>query len=296
MINNNMDVYFIRQKFKDLTDGQQIINQLHKNAEIAIRLEDNDEVISWNDTKDDYLAKVKSRGVKAWRKLENLVKSNDVLIVSQYNNTSTTLIGILKKDSMIIEEKIGKAELKKYKLSEVKYIKENKKYKLFTTLNPSGLTIIPVLKSREIINFIYSGNINNISLETLTNTHVEELCNDWIKKQNENDFHREIFPPGGNTEFLDILIQLKNNTIIAAQVSTSSDKNRVENKCVKLLKVQADKYYMFGNLEGYNNENLNYIMLKKVWGDLTSDSNYLQIINKKLTEFYQSFQNQIQND
>lgn len=291
-----LNVYFIRHNFKDLNDGNQIIEELFSKQEIAIRLQTKEDIDSWKKTKNQF-KNCKIPVVREWRKIEKICTDNDILIIAKYFNNPKILVGIIKKGAKTIEKEQSQSFFKIFKLKDVMYFTEDDKHKFFSTIIPAKTAISNIETKKEIVNNIYFNDLTKFNVDFLTDTHVEQLCNDWLKLKYYKEFDRYIFPLGGHIQYLDCLFRLYDKTIISSQITTSSRSHTLNSKATNLLKISADEHYLFGKSKNFKAEKIKYISIYEVWNKMSKISNYIEALKVEVIQFYSSIQeNQIDNE
>jgi hypothetical protein len=226
--------------------------------------------------------------------LVNLVKKQDVIVISSYLGKNPK-IGLIKKGSEMFSKEGNEFKLFCLKMKSV-YCTPNwgeefnsidlRTYPILKSIIPQQVTISAVNQRKIAIYGIYYGVKYLLDLSLMTDSAIEVMCTEWLRSQFANENYRicyQIIRTGGNFADVDILGANNQNKIVAAQVSNTSDINLVSKKIDKLNSFSSDEKIMFSMVHrpdlkevgGWRN-----IFIGDVWDDFYSDSYYKVMLER----------------
>jgi hypothetical protein len=293
-------VYFIQHNFKDLENGQEIIDKLKRSNEIAIRFGSLDEKNSVSKYLNNGDTKKLHMNVSRWITLLNLLKANKkVLVVSQYKNESITYVGYIDVENSKLDIN-STEEIQYLKLNDVRPFKDSIEFQVFNHLIANNTTISPIKKKEKLIYHLYHGisseDISGSINDYISDVYFEILCKEYLEKLFASNGSTLITPIGGISQYFDILLKLndENKTIIAAQVSNTNSKDLLLLKAENIAKINVDKYFLFGDLDELNCENeegkeITFIPIKNVISEIKNPDLTGKIIPKINSIYNNSF-------
>jgi len=256
-------IYFIRHKFENDTRNSYALDFQNKN-QIAIQLVGN-EIKYWNNKSNNAQKSLKFKFIDYWF---DILKSQDVLIVADYNTTKCK-IGIFHKNNKIINDK----NFKILQLSDCKDF-DYSKYILLTIIRDRPGTISPVKSNIEYINCIFNKKEIPIKLECMHYKVQEQMCAEWLRIPEfagDNAIQFQITPSGGSLADIDIYGVNNKGEMVIAQVTFqkySTQNKSIIKKIDNLKKFENKHKILFALGENANIDGIDIISLENVFNDL----------------------------
>lgn len=280
-----LPIYLIRV---NLHNREEKVKSFFENNEIAILVNQTYEIEYWNFVFNGNFDNPKPKPVQfiqRWHKLlEQLVKS-DVLVIAKYlGNSNVSKIGILRKDSEF-EERVG--GLKILKLSDVTEI-ENIKHPILNSIIPHQVTISPVKQREALIHYLYNNKEYEkpvFCLKNISPNLIELICLEWLrsdaisKRYQKFKIRFQYLKIGGNYADVDIFAETFEGKKIACQVTNTDATVLLKNKARKLLDFESDFKILFCNDNSIQtNKEIEIILINDVWKDLSASENYKEFL------------------
>lgn len=245
------------------------IQELYEKNLISINIRDYEkqDIDNWNLLISNQDVKNVNNYVKQFYNLYLASQEDNVLVYAKFLGYKSKL-GLVKKGSEIKEiNKKGQTYFC-LELSNVKSI-DKFDFPLLETVIPYYSTVSKVIKGRDKLLSIFYDEKLPLKVKNLSAKATELLCIEWLR----SDFNKnykikyQLMPAGGNNAVIDFLGKTYNNKILASQITTSSSKKTIENKIEKLKDFKSDYKVMFGQLENYKSDKVEYISIQDVWND-----------------------------
>lgn len=229
--------------------------------------------------------------------LANLAKEQDVIIIASYLGKNPK-IGLIKKGSEIFRKEGDGFKLYCLKMKSV-YCTPNwgekldsidlRTYPILKSIIPQQVTISAVNQRKSAIYGIYYGVKYPLDLSLMTDSAIEVMCTEWLRSRFANESYRicyQIIRTGGNYADVDILGANKQNKIVAAQVSNTTDINLVCKKIDKLNSFSSGEKIMFSMVYRPDLKSINgclNIFIGDVWNEFYSDLYYKVMLERLAT-------------
>lgn len=278
-------MYLIRV---NLHDRKKEVIDFFENDEIAILVDQDDEIKYWDYISNNSSSNVKPKQIQfinRWFTLTKLLSESDVLIIAKYlYEKEISKIGIIKKNTKIEERSGG---FKVLKISHAKPLK-NTKFPILNSIIPHQVTLSPIKQREELIHYLFSENYKKpeISVKNISPNLIELLCLEWLRSNIISEKYKkyrikyQYLRMGGNYADVDIFGKTYDNQKIACQITSTKDKKLLEQKLEKLSSFESDIKILFCNENSFIKKGVEIISIDDVWEELSKDTDY-----KNLLEF-----------
>jgi len=273
--------YIVRTNISsDKYDAVEMTKNLYDNNYVSINIDtvsEKKEYQYWKDLKNGLKIKHKYNYIKFFYNLLEDVKKQDVLVYASFAGEKYKL-GLIKKGTLIEEEKINEHIFLKLKMVSVEKF-EKYKYPILETYIPQQVAVQNIKKGNEKIKSIYYGFPIIPKLENLSSNETELICAEWLRSDlcpKEYKIKYQLLLNGKNYPNIDIYGKTYDNKVIVAQITISESKGTILSKNSKLEAVEADIKLIFGQNNDINLSN--YISIQEVWKDLYNDKKYKEMI------------------
>ena len=241
----------------------------------------------------------------SFSRLHEQSRESDILVVLEYSETKyRRKMGIIKKGTTIEEIKRNRYKIYAFPLCDVQEI-DSKYDAIFRGLLPMNLTASALSHHVQGVKCVFERKRpNNISLDVLSNSQIEELCFIWLTRLAPHKIRMTrpiVYSGKGNIPTIDILGLNQDKDILAVQVSYTSQDQLILDKIGKLLDFVGDlrvicvnpndEKELINKVENkYRNHNnrhsLEIISLSRVWNDCVKDKECKSKIDKMIDELY----------
>lgn len=265
----DFNIFFIRNNFKVDKFRDEV---LEKN-QAAILVDQDYEKEDWDLLLSGEKRKHKrTEFIGRWLNLDKSLKEKDALLVSAYLGKDKIKIGLLPKDSTYFSHPDNN-DFKVFQLENAIEIDKNEN-QIFSSLIPAQTTLSPIYQRTSFIVSKYFGLDLPITLENLSPTSVEIICTEWLRSDLapiEFQLKFQLLKTGGNFPNIDIYGVTKDGHELAAQVSITSNKSRIEKKVKQLSKTNIKIQVMFCDTDREKDFGIPTISIRKVFDDLSSN-------------------------
>jgi hypothetical protein len=255
------------------------IEKFYTNDETAIHLdtekdfEDWEKYINGENPKQQYLQR--------WKSLTDLIKKQDVIIISSYHGIGYK-IGKIRKGTKFEKIINGKSVYYLFKLENAKAINLDL-YQFIQTILPANVTLSNVNRKNYSLRKIFPGVVCNVSNFEMDDIAIEILVAEWLRSKyapKEYKIKYQILKTGGNKKDIDISGITENDENLIVQVSNTENLETIKKKIVKMEKYEDCKKIFFFNIQSQEINGHKIIDIKNVIEDFRKDKYYQKLLRE----------------